>query len=269
MALSLTSLHLRETKAVAWRVPTEATDWATGVPDCADDAVRRFRVVELHDRFLQARRDWIGPIFPNVRTFDFIRDQSSHLSQAEEQFDTLLVSGEDFRRIYTIVRETRALFPAKGIVVLRSHCAPALIADFLNRGADDILTCDMGEDEGKARILALLRRCEWAILKSSDETEQALRHERMLRSMIRAPLTDHELRLLEALARCKGRVAAYHYIASRVSQRWVERGNIKSIHVAVYCLRRKLAPHVRIETHTGVGYALRIEHCGKLPRQFY
>ena len=73
-------------------------------------------------------------------------------------------------------------------------------------------------------------------------------------------LTAQEFRLMEALHDCHGRVATYDHICQRMWPFGREPEYFNSdIKVYIHRLRKKLSPHVTIETRRGIGYSIRQE----------
>lgn len=259
MSFSLSAYHARVLESRRIERSAVASQ-AYDLPASLKDDGESFRLVEIADKTCHSRREWLNSLVECQQQFNYSHDAVRYLSQADRPFTVLLVSGDDRRRVYAILREVRALLPGKIVVAVLNNASSEVSADLIRRGADDVLHCQMERQEGIGRLCALLRRREWALGRQMAEEFGAAKRRARMRSLSFAHLTPMEERILTVLAEREGRVVPYRSIASRVPRSWEEWDNLRSLHVTMCRLRRKLARGVRIETESGLGYALKLEN---------
>lgn len=256
MSFSLSAHHSRVLSSLDL-ARTTVSSRSFDLPGFLDDDGSTFRLVEIADKACSLRRQWLSAFVECQQQFNYSQDVLGYLSQAEHAFTVLLVSGDDLRRVYAIIRDVRALLPGKIVVAVLSNVSPEISADLINRGADDVLHRHMTPQEGIGRLYALMRRREWAFGQRAIEERNAAKRRARLRALSPARLSPKEERILTALADREGRVVSYRYIASCASRSWDGTDSMRSLHVTMSHLRRKLAAGVWIETERGHGYALR------------
>lgn len=216
----------------------------------------RFRLVETRDKTRLLRREWIDSFVSCPDVFSHSEASWRHLAQAERAFSVLLVSAHDTRRLFSILRDTKTLFPGKAIVPVLCDCSPELAAELLGRGADDVFHCAMDGQEAAVRLQALVRRMDWAAGKQKDREAAEAWHRQRLQSFVMDRPSPLENRVLSVLAEREGQIVPYFYLASRVGRRWDDQMQAKSLQVVVCHLRKKLATGVHIISEYGHGYRL-------------
>jgi len=190
------------------------------------------------------------------------RDGCAALQLSEEEpFDVILLDvmlprldGID------VARQLRQRKQKTPVLMLTARDALSDVVRGLDAGADDYLTKPFSFQELLARIRALARRNEPA-QKSVLEVEDLVLDVsacRVFRKGRELHLSPTEFRLLELLARNRGRVVGRHEILETVwgNRREVEENTLDAF---VRLLRKKLAddPDSRlIQTHRGFGYSV-------------
>lgn len=255
MPVSLAAHHTRVISGhdLARRMAAPQFD---GIPRLLEDDGRTFRLVQIADKESCLRRQWLSDVITWQQQFNYSQDSVGYLCQEKHSFSVLFVSGDDQRRVYSILREARGLLPSKIIVGVVSNSSPDLDANLLRRGADDVLHCRMAPQEAVGRLYALIRRKKWARDRQMHDEHGSAMDSARLMALSTQRLTPMEERILSLLAKSEGRVMAYWYISSCVSRSWDAGSNLRSLHVTVHRLRRKLASGVQIEAVWGRGYVL-------------
>lgn len=256
MPVSLMNMHRNVMAGAAAGSRSRQNAWVIPAPDFIDDADGLFRILEVPDRAAAIRRAWLDDVIDCEQQYNHSRDPAGYLSQAQNSFSVLLISGDDMPRIYAIMREVLEVLPGKVVVPVLRHCSTGAMVALLRRGAADVLHSRMPPGEGVARLHALARRMEWAERRRSSAREADARADDRLRSIAGRRLTPMEERLLAVLVEREGQVVSYSCIASRISTYWEEQGSRRSIRVAVCYLRRKLRAGFQIENSSGRGYVL-------------
>lgn len=257
-----------------------AAEFAGVVPKFINCPDAIFRVVEIPDRARVARHQWLSQFLRWDQHFIHSHNSVDFLMQLTGAFEILLISGNDMRRLFAIVKQAREALPSKAVIPVLSHSTMKDCCALLNRGADDVLHCEMPIEEACARLHAIMRRLEWRSRLATERGEARALLERKLRTLAVDRLSPLEQALLTALAEAPERVMPYSRIVSRIRRSGVQTVGGKSLSVAACNLRKKLAPNVHIVSDYGHGYALVIEYKTAFPgpvniqrlsekRQFY
>lgn len=254
--LSLGNFHGRVLDQINAREASSAAEFAGAAPKFIDCPHGIFRVMEIPDRARVARHQWLSQLLRWDQHYIHSPNSFDFLSQATGVFEILLVSGNDIRRVFTIVKQTREALPRKVIIPILSHCTTADCVALLNRSADDVLHCEMPIEEGIARLHAVMRRLQWRSRLAAERSESHALLERKTRSLAVGRLTPLEHALLMALAEAPERVIPYSRIVSRIRRSGVQTMGGKSLSVIACNLRKKLARNVHIVSEYGYGYAL-------------
>lgn len=227
----------------------KATEWADVNPVRA----LRVRCLSLSDRSRTDREMWLSLVFTEVETFSYCESGYTFLSTAVSDFDVLIVSGTDVRRMASIIRFAKPLLRNRICIGLIGDANARARAKLLAAGVDDVfLSKKMHPIEAVARMGALLRR--YAL---SNEITQKVREEEKQLSKLCAPsaLTEREKRLLGILLTSRENFARYESILSRLSD-YHEQISLDSLKLIVCRLRSKLRPGVGIIARRGEGYQL-------------
>jgi len=236
-----------------------AAEFAGEVPKFINCAHEIFRVVEIPDRARVARHQWLSQFLRWGQHYIHSHNSVDFLSQSTGAFDILLISGNDIRRLLAIVKQAREALPSKAVIPVLSHSTMKDCCALLNRGADDVLHCEMPIEEACARLHAIMRRLEWRSRLATERGEARALSERKLRTLAPGRLAPLEQALLTALAEAPERVMSYSRIVSRIRRCGVQTVGGKSLSVVASNLRKKLAPNIHIVSDYGRGYALVIE----------
>lgn len=229
---------------------SSAAEFAGAAPKFIDCPHGIFRVMEIPDRARVARRQWLSQILRWDQHYIHSHKSIDFLSQLTGAFEILLVSGNDIRRALAIVKQTREALPRKATIPILSHCTTADCVALLNRGADDVLHCEMPTEE------AVMRRLQWRSRRAAEHSGSLAVLESRLRSLAVGRLAPLEHALLTVLAETPESIISYSRIVSRIRRSGVQTMGGKSLSVVACNLRKKLARDVRIVSEYGRGYAL-------------
>jgi DNA-binding response OmpR family regulator len=278
--LSLGKFHNRVLGENYAHETSAAAEFAGEVPKFINCPHAIFRVVEIPDRARVARHQWLSQFLRWDQHCIHSHSSVDFLTQSTGAFEILLISGNDMRRLFAIVKQVREALPSKAVIPVLSHSTMKDCCALLNRGADDVLSCEMPIEEACARLHAIMRRLEWRSRLATERGEASAILERKLRTLAVGRLGPLERALLSALAEAPERVLPYSRIVSRIRRSGVQTVGGKSLFVAACNLRKKLAHNVHIVSDHGRGYALVIEDKSGIPgpvnmqrlsekRQFY
>lgn len=218
------------------------------------------RIIQFPDRKRNHRKMWIDRVVhvTDVRTVNSWIDL--YHTQADGVFSTVIVSGDDIRRISPLIREIHRALPSKIILALMTEASRQTSAQLLMLGCDDVLTTEMPVLEARARLFAHERRLVWReekqlkdehIIRARDMKELAIQR------CVTRPVTPQELRVLRALVNDQGGVVRYSRLL-REASRGDNETSLKGLHVIISRLRKILVSNVRIETVRYMGYCLHI-----------
>lgn len=126
------------------------------------------RSVQLNDKCVEARRDWISRVFEAVESFSY-RDQDTHyFSSAERDFDVFLVHGDDAERIRQLFLANEMVLRRKLKICVMASSNARSRATVLKSGCDDVFDITrVNPQEAIARMHGMFARYE-ASLGSCD-----------------------------------------------------------------------------------------------------
>ena len=162
-----------------------------------------------------------------------------------------------------VIERLRRRGTPHAVVAWTPSPSSALVAELLERGADEVLTATMGEPELLARLEAAARRKyarEWRPLEVGPLRIDVV-HGEVSWAGRQVQLTQREREVLHVLAESAGRTVQRARIYGRVWGYAMPRGD-RSVDVNVKRLRTKLArldeAPLAIRTQPGVGYRLEL-----------
>lgn len=255
MPVSMASIHEAAVKSINADAARLRSQCSGVVPARIEDDAGMFRFLEICDRNRRARRDWLGRFLSWSQEYQHLIGATQFLSQAEQSFSLLVVSGDDLRRVAKIVAEVHKAYPQKIVVPVLGSCLPADRATLLNRGADDVLHTSMNDREAAGRIYALFRRHEWVAHRSQDAATRARQVMAAIRPVTKGHLSPRERQILCILLSRASGSSSYRTLARATGHRG-ESGGLKSLRVTISLLRKKLVGGLQITSVRGEGYAL-------------
>lgn len=226
-------------------------------PAAAFHPIRELRVrcLSLSDSCRQERETWLGLVFNEVEIFTYTESGYNFLSLAKNDFDVLVVSGSDIRRMSSIVRLAQPMLHRRMCIGLINDGNAKRRAQLISAGADDVFSSKrMHPIEAIARIEAIRRR-----YVTADELAQEKMAQEQLLGRLCEPsrLTDRERRLLLNLCTARDNFVRYDAILRDLTD-YHERIAPEYLKLIVCHLRRKLRPGVKIVARRGEGYQLEI-----------
>lgn len=213
----------------------------------------RVRCLSLADADRQMREEWLARVFGTFETYAYAENMFNFVSVAERDFDVLVISGTDARRIAAIVRAARPMLARRICIVLANGCSAKRRASLLTPGVDDVFCADRMEPaEALARFEAIRRRYEQ---QEERERGEGATEARLATVCDPKRLTRRERLLLEHLLSSRGYMARYSALQRAVSD-YHEEMAPHYLKLVVCLLRRKLWPGVQIVARRGEGYQL-------------
>jgi DNA-binding response OmpR family regulator len=225
--------------------------------EIAADEIGIFRLLDARSggtpACLQKLRAMIGP----NQTYSYSGESVAYLSQTANNFDIILVSGDDPHSLCTIVKGIHERLPSKAIVPVLGDCSNAECADLLRSGADDILHDDMGRAEVIARLHALLRRLRWRRRSAMNGANPLARFEADLKAITKKDLTPVERCLLVTLLEKRGSLVPYPQILLKMKH-FIVSPTAQNVRMTLFKLRRKIFDNINIKCLYGRGLMLLI-----------
>lgn len=253
MSTSLQAIHFKELTASA-QARNSLTD-RDASPVLLPLAKIQIRCVGLNDRGYAKRMAWVRALLPKIQEREYRHDDYTAFMQASQNFDLVIVHGQDMRRLMRIAARFRAIMPGKITVALLPTRDPAATCRLLNAAFDDVLDLDMPHAEAKARICGLERRR----IISSQQASKKPTHDPMEQKIAElahsCQLSRRDKRVLGLLIRKSGRTIHYWQLA-RVLDKDLDRHCKRSIHVRMHNIRRCLKNKDSLITVRGEGYQL-------------
>lgn len=212
-----------------------------------------YRYLSMKDAYRAQRDDWVENAFPGMATYSFADEDTNHLSRSRENYDGLIVGGNDVTRMARFLKANRSAVAGVVKICLMHGANAQKRAQALMAGFDDVFDVEkMRVEEAVARLDSIERRYRAA---AEANNEQA-RIDRLLRDIAEVDrLTDRERLILETFLKTGNRQLAYFKIQSLCSTFHAE-VSFENVKVIVCNLRKKLRDGVRIEAKAGEGYRL-------------
>lgn len=213
----------------------------------------RVRCISLSDSLRQERETWLNLVFTQIEIFSYTDSGYNFLSLAERDFDVLVVSGSDIRRLSSIIRLAEPMLRRRMCIGLISDGNAKRRAQLIAAGADDVFSPrKMHPIEAIARVEAIRRRY---VTANELEQEKLVQEEQLARLCEANRLTDRERRLLLHLCSARDHFSRYDMILRDLTD-YHERLAPTHLKLIVCHLRRKLRPGVKIIARRGEGYQL-------------
>lgn len=204
----------------------------------------QIRYLSMNDLHREARDSWMQSAFETFEHHTFVDLDTRFLSIAEQDYDTLIVGGNDPVRAARFLRINRAILARKVKIALMHGSLASRRAKALNAGFDDVFdSARMSPEEAAARCTAILSRYQAAAQQARVEQELASSLERLAHVHL---LGKRERQLLTLLANRLGEPVSHYKLRTELSQ-GNEEISYNYLKVLASNLRAKLkAPYVLV-----------------------
>lgn len=207
------------------------------------------RLIGLRDRNYAARMHWLDGWLPDCDTRWYDGEDTQLLSQVQSRFDVLILHGDDPGRMARIIKGWRSVLSSKLIVAITSEPDGRAQTSFLNAGADAAFDLETPAPVATAWLGALVAR-----------TAERRKVERPVNEVIdnlclEVEATRLQRKVIDLLAHQDGQTVPYAALLEGIGKADNQQ-NIRSLHVAICILKKKLPANVRIANMHGVGYKL-------------
>lgn len=221
---------------------------------------RRIATSEMRARYLcdndgssLARATWLREVFQAFQEQATSNGAVVVLPTVPEDFDVLVVGGDDAGRMAEIVTTHKALLARRLKIALVARSQPNARAHLLVAGFDDVM--DVGKvhpEEGMARLRAMWRRYN---IRTAAEDEALHKRQTMNRAAHLELLNKREACIIEMLVKRGGECVPYKTMMETVSE-YHEPISFAHLKTLVSNLRKKLKDGARIQSRQDVGYYL-------------
>lgn len=228
---------------------------AAALPDLRlDDPGLRVRVVSFGDAGRAARSAWLRNAIGSFEEFTYREDDFKFLSSADSDFDVLIISANDFRRVAKFVRSLTDLTRSKVKICICDNSSPRDRAAVISAGCDDAIDISkVSSLEMLARLAAMAARYRASGEQLAEDNARDLQVDALVDPAHR--LNKKQKAVLDAMSRKMGHVTTHDALQSLISSSW-EPASYGSTKVFISNLRKKLAEGVRIKAAKGHGYIL-------------
>lgn len=214
---------------------------------------KSIRLISLSDDHRQNRAFWIKSHIPDLFEYTYHENDSNFLSIAEKKFDILIISGNDFKRIKSILQKNAAALVNRLKICLTNRSTPPERAELIMAGFDDVIDITrMGWEEFCARLASMHQRLSTTMAQNAEHE-----HERMLIARIcgNNKLNEKEKNVLLAMIRQR------NFTTSAIELRHIlckSYAPVTILHLRVFLsnLRKKLADNVFIKAVSGGKYGI-------------
>ncbi len=174
------------------------------------------RYLSMNDLHRDARDHWLQSALPGLEQYTFVDLETRFLSIAEQDYDALVIGGNDPVRAARFLRVNRPILARKVKIALMHGSLAGKRAKALNAGFDDVLdSARMAPEEAATRCAVILARYQAAAHQARAEQELAssldrIAHLHMLGKRERHLLTLLANRLGEPVSHFKLRTELSH-----------------------------------------------------------
>ncbi len=173
------------------------------------------RYLSMNDLHRDARDAWLERTFTAFEHHTFVDLETRFLSIAEQDYETLIIGGNDPVRAARFLRINRAILARKVKIALMHGSLAGKRAKALNAGFDDVFdSARMSPEEAQARSAVILGRYQAAAHQARVEEELSSSLERIAHLQL---LGKRERQLLTLLANRLGEPVSHYKLRTELS----------------------------------------------------
>jgi len=140
----------------------------------------QIRYLSMNDLHRDTRDAWLQRAFASLEQHTFVDLETRFLSIAEQDYETLIIGGNDPVRAARFLRTNRPILARKVKIALMHGSLASKRAKAINAGFDDVFdSARMSPEEAVARCAAILSRYQAAAHQARAEQELASSLERV------------------------------------------------------------------------------------------
>ena len=174
------------------------------------------RYLSMNDLHREVRDIWLRGVFGAVEQHPFVDLETRFLSIAEEDYEILIIGGNDPVRTARFLRVNRPILARKVKIALMHGSLASKRAKALNAGFDDVFdSARMNREEADARCSAILARYHAAAYQARADQELADSLERVAHLHL---LGKRERQLLTLLTNKLGEPVSHFKLRAELSQ---------------------------------------------------
>lgn len=175
----------------------------------------QIRYLTMNDLHRDVRDAWLRSAFDKVEQHTFVDLETRFLSIAEQDYEALIIGGNDPVRMARFLRINRPILARKVKIALMHGSLASKRAKALNAGFDDVFdSARMSPEEAAARCAAILARYRAAAHQARAEQELASSLERIAHLHL---LGKRERQLLTLLATRLGEPVSHYKLRTELS----------------------------------------------------
>lgn len=198
--------------------------------------------------------NWMELAFPNQTSTAVSESYIADISPAANDFDILLVTGNDVRRLRQLLRLYRPLLHSKAKIAIMPATTPRERASLLNAGFDEVCDPRMPIPEAQARAVSLVNRYRTAGLRLSQNSQNRCFFDES--EITTAPLTRRERAICSLLFEQSPNHVSISTLCNATGVKTIARSSLR---VLISKIRTKLRKGWRIEYTNSGSYALVFE----------
>lgn len=216
-------------------------------------AALRIRYLTVNDASSESRKIWMSDTFKHFEEFEYSENGSKFISVAEDDFDVLIVGGNDVRRICKIVRANQMILNRRLKISLMSKSSASRRAQVISAGFDDAIDVTrIAPMEAIARVNAMWARYQ---MRADRDCHDDMLRSRLDRIAEYNRLSDREQKIL-AMFLEKGPGIISYFAMQQAASFGHETITFENLKVVICNLRKKLRDNVKIKSVHLRGYQL-------------
>ena len=173
------------------------------------------RYLSMNDLHREPRDVWLQNAFETFEQHTFVDLETRFLSIAEQDYETLIIGGNDPVRAARFLRINRPILARKVKIALMHGSLASKRAKALNAGFDDVFdSARMSPEEAEARCTVILARYQAAAKQARAEQELASSLDRIAHLHM---LGKRERHLLTLLANRLGEPVSHYRLRTELS----------------------------------------------------
>lgn len=213
----------------------------------------KVRYITFNDQNSNSRKNWVNKVFSQYTEFDYSDHATNFISIAHDDFDALVVGGDDTRRVSKILRLNQAILNRRLKISVMARSNAKRRAQILSAGFDDVMDIiRVQPPEAIARVSSMWMRYQ---ARFSYENVEKCLNSRIEKFAHLAALNPREQRIMAAFIENERNYISY-FSLRQLSSDGHDLITDKNLKVIISKLRRKLRKNVNIRSIPLLGYVL-------------
>lgn len=213
----------------------------------------KVRYLTLNDQYSLIRKRWIQDVFSNYSEFDYSENATNFISIADDDFDVIIIGGDDIRRVNKILKMNQAIINRRLKISVMARSNAQRRAQVLSAGFDDVMDIvRVAPPEAVARISSMWMRYQ---ARFFNENREKILNSRIEKFADLRDLSPRERKIMAAFVENDRNCISY-FSLRQLSSEGYDIITYENLKVIISKLRRKLRKNVNIRSVPLRGYEL-------------